>query len=96
MTQMTPDLTLVETMNPDKALIAAGQRLEQAQHDWCESFLRYRMSVKDRTDTQAKAMADIDTNLMGARVAYDYALLRYRLHILRGEADAGEPTSPTH
>ena len=88
-------LTLIDGTHPDMALISAGQRLEQAQHDWCESFLRYRMSDKDRTDNQAKAMADIDTNLMGARVAYDYALLRYRLYVLRGEADAGEPDPAT-
>ena len=89
-------LTLIQGMGPDMGLIEAGRHLEQAQHDWCESFLRYRMSSKDRTDTQAKAMADIDTNLMGARVAYDYALLRYRMYILRGETDAGQPDPITH
>jgi beta-glucosidase-like glycosyl hydrolase len=41
-------------------------------------------------------VADIDTNLMGARVAYDYALLRYRMYILRGETDAGQPDPITH
>lgn len=95
---MAPSLELIQGMDPDMGLIHAGRVYSQAQHDWCEAFLRYKVGTPMRgqqfvTDGQARAQADIDVDLVGARIAYDYALLRYRAHLNDVDIEPPEDTN---
>jgi hypothetical protein len=57
-----------------------AQEYAQAQLAWSESFLRHKMATPPNgqqvvTDGQARAMADQDVDLTGARVRYEVALV---------------------
>ena len=56
----------------------------QAQTEWSESFLRHKMGTPPKgqqsvTDGQARAMADQDVDLTGARTRYEVTLMEGNL-----------------
>lgn len=52
-------------------LFRLGREYADAQREWSEAFLRHKIADPKRTDNTAKAMADQDVDLTGARVAYE-------------------------
>lgn len=47
-----------------------AEKLSEASRQWAETFLRYRFSG-EYTDGQAKAMADVEVDLAGARARFE-------------------------
>ena len=72
-----------------------GEALETQQRKWAESFLLYR-TQKDRTDGQAKAMADIDAPTDYARARYEAAVLWARYVANGGDPNAHQPAPQGH
>lgn len=62
------------------ALFTAGRELADAQRDWSEAFIMHKMSDPKMTDNLARAKADIDVDLAGARNHYDVLFLLASQH----------------
>ena len=93
-------------MTDRRTLAQVGEALKQARKAHSEAFLRYKALDPKRTDGQARAMADMDVDLVGAEVDWvlareDMALKRatflHELFLLAAEGtDATEPTPRTN
>ena len=59
-------------------LLEAGQRYAEAKRAWAETFLFYynqpARGNKPRTVAEAQAMADVEVDLIGAMVEWEYYL----------------------
>lgn len=60
------------------SLLEAGQRYAEAKRSWAETFLFYynqpARGGKPRTVAEAQAMTDLEVNLTGAMVEWEYYL----------------------
>ena len=56
-------------------LLRLAREHADAQRDWSEAFIMHKMSDPKMTDNLARAKADIDVDLTGARNQYEVMLM---------------------
>lgn len=63
-----------------ETLFRLAREYADAQRDWSEAFILHKMSDPKMTDGLARAKADVDVDLTGARLQYENIVLLAKEH----------------